>query len=96
MSRINQHPMLTLGDIFRFTNIRIFVSNTSLVLLLHSPSKRISCHSFFQEAMEESMQCFRMIPASNEAIQMSLKKSTVMARSERCPICLEELDFNAE
>ncbi|XP_020222447.1 E3 ubiquitin-protein ligase DMA2-like [Cajanus cajan] len=47
-------------------------------------------------AMEESMQCFKMIPASNEAIQTLLKKSTVVMGSEGCPICLEELDVNAE
>ncbi|RDX71260.1 hypothetical protein CR513_49419, partial [Mucuna pruriens] len=43
-------------------------------------------------AMEESMQCFKMTPASNEAIQTSLKKSTVITQSENCPICLEELN----
>nr|KYP60481.1 E3 ubiquitin-protein ligase RNF181 family [Cajanus cajan] len=46
--------------------------------------------------MEESLQSFKMIPASNEAIQTLLKKSMVMIGSEGCPICLEELDANAE
>ncbi|RZB42371.1 E3 ubiquitin-protein ligase RNF181 [Glycine soja] len=46
---------------------------------------------------EESTQCSRMISASNEAIQSSLKKCMVTTQSESCcPICLEELNINAE
>nr|KYP60480.1 putative RING-H2 finger protein ATL5G [Cajanus cajan] len=37
-----------------------------------------------------------MVPASNEAIKTSLKKSTVMVEGEGCSICLEEMDVNDE
>lgn len=47
--------------------------------------------------VEESMLSFKMIPASNEAIETLLKKSTVMTRSESpCSICLEDLEINDE
>lgn len=42
--------------------------------------------------MEESMLDFRMIPATKEAIQMSLKKSTVVKENESCTICMEKFD----
>ncbi|KAL2322326.1 hypothetical protein Fmac_026705 [Flemingia macrophylla] len=48
------------------------------------------------EVMEESMLCFQMIPASNEAIKTSLKKSKVVLRNEGCSIRMEELDVNAD
>ncbi|RDX67014.1 hypothetical protein CR513_54156, partial [Mucuna pruriens] len=49
-----------------------------------------------QAAIENSMQNFRMIPAANEVIYTSLKKSRVMTQSECCSICLEELVNNTE
>lgn len=45
--------------------------------------------------MEVSMHDYKMIPASSEAIQTLLKKSTVQTQDECCSICLEGLDINA-
>ncbi|KAH1189265.1 E3 ubiquitin-protein ligase Praja-2 [Glycine max] len=44
--------------------------------------------------MEVSMHDYKMIPASSEAIQTLLKKSTVQTQDECCSICLEGLDIN--
>ncbi|KAL2322327.1 hypothetical protein Fmac_026706 [Flemingia macrophylla] len=47
------------------------------------------------EVMEESMECFQMIPASNEAIKTSLKKSTVVPKGLRRFAHGEEFRINA-
>ncbi|KAJ1387007.1 Zinc finger, RING-type [Sesbania bispinosa] len=44
--------------------------------------------------VEESLQDFRMIPASKKAIQMSLKKSKVTKENECCTICMEEFEVD--
>ncbi|RDX73920.1 hypothetical protein CR513_46395, partial [Mucuna pruriens] len=49
-----------------------------------------------QAAIEDSMQNFKMILATNKVIYTLLKKSTVMTQSECCSICLEELVNNIE
>ncbi|KAL2348678.1 hypothetical protein Fmac_002678 [Flemingia macrophylla] len=157
LSSLELHQTLMHEDVFRFT-VRVYLNTTPPTLLLHAPSRTISCRSFFQDvrflktllsrihffiespeeitesvvsdvrglfqvegfgssspssssefqrrviplslevtlvdngllaAMEESVQ--GMIPASDEVIQMSLKKSTAVTWGGGCcPICKEE------
>nr|KYP42038.1 E3 ubiquitin-protein ligase Praja1 [Cajanus cajan] len=86
---------------------RLFQVDDEVVWLLHSSESQqreipikigiFVIDDHLQQAMEEPLQYPKMVPASKEAIQMLLKKYTIMTQgSECCSICLEEMVINAE